>query len=118
MQILIYKTDLAVERAPDWLIPTTPVRLILEPDGSVGAYVSRPPAFFGLISGRPVRIGTLNGQASRLLAPALETGAALRVRVVELIPPHMAPGGRTRIAVSVWGDPDRLVRAIQHGASK
>lgn len=110
MQILIYKTGLLVERAPDWLAPNAPVRLHLETDGSVSAYADRPVGLFGLRPGGPVRIGALSQQARNLLVPALETGAALRVRIVELVPPHLAPDGRARIAISVWGDPDRLRR--------
>lgn len=117
MQILIYKTDLSVERAPGWLAPTAPVRLRLEADGSVGAYADRPAGLFGLRPGGPVRIGALTGQARDLLAPAIETGAPLRVRIVELVPTQIAPDGRARIAVSVWGDPDRLRRHSQLLAS-
>ena len=108
MQILIYKTDLTVERAPAWLAPTAPVRLVPEPDGSVSAYADRPPCLFGLRPGGPVRIGALTGQARDLLAPALAAGTPFRVRIVELVPSYVAPNRRPRIAVSVWGDPDRL----------
>lgn len=108
MQILIYKTDLSVDRAPGWLAPTAPVRLRLEADGSVGAYADRPAGLLGLRPSRPVRIGALSHQARELLRPALETGAPFRVRIVELVPPQLSPDGRPRIAVSVWGDPDRL----------
>ena len=108
MQILIYKTDLSVTQAPGWLAPNAPVRILIEADGSVGAYAERPAGLFGLRPGGPVRIGALSAQAQELLLPALETGAHLRVRIVELVPSHLAPGGQARIAVSVWGDPDRL----------
>lgn len=110
MQILIYKTDLSVERAPGWLAPTAPVRLRIEADGSVGAYADRPAGLLGLRPGGPVRIGALSAPARDLLGPALEMGAPLRIRIVELVPTHLAPDGRARVAVSVWGDPDRLRR--------
>jgi len=108
MQILIYKTDLTVERAPAWLAPTAPVRLIAEPDGRVSAYADRPSRLFGLIPGGPVRIGALSGVASGMLLPALVSGTTFRVRIVELIPAHLAPDERARISVSVWGDPGQL----------
>lgn len=57
MQILIYKTDLRVERAPAWLTPTAPVRLYLEDNGTVSAYAERPSRFFRLLPGGLVRIG-------------------------------------------------------------
>lgn len=108
MQILIYKTDLRVERAPAWLTPTAPVRLCLEDNGSISAYAVWPSSLFGLRPGGPVRIGALSSQAGSLLAPALRTNAPLRVRIVELVPPHLATNGQARVAVSVWGDPHRL----------
>lgn len=112
MQILIYKTDLKVNRAPAWLTPTASVRLIPEGDGSVGAYVNRVTRWFGLLeTTQSVRIGALNDRAQDLLAPALQTARPLRVRVVELVPSHLAPDGQARIAVSVWGDPKLLLRS-------
>lgn len=114
MQILIYKTDLSVERAPGWLAPNATVRLRVEVDGSVGAYADRPPDWFGLRPGGPVRIGTLNDPSRILLSPALETGPPFRVRIVELVPKHLAPDGRVRITVSVWGDPSWISRPAPH----
>jgi hypothetical protein len=108
MQILIYKTDLRVERAPAWLTPTAPVRLYLEDNGAVSAYAVRPSSLFGLRPGGPVRIGALSSKAGNLLVPALRTNAPLRVRAVELVPPHLTIDGQARVAVSVWGDLKRL----------
>jgi len=111
MQILIYKTALSVEQAPGWLAPTAPIQLFLEADGSVGAYADRPAGLFGLRRpGGPVRVGALSASAQDLLGPALATGAPLRVRIVEMVPTHLAPDGRARIAISVWGNPDSLRR--------
>jgi hypothetical protein len=110
MQTLIYKTELSVEHAPAWLSLTAPVQLCLEADGSVSASADRPATLFGFRRSGPVRIGVLTGQARDLLVPALETNAPLRVRIVELVPPHIAAGGRAQVAVSVWGDPDQLRR--------
>lgn len=110
MQILIYKTELQVEHAPRWLAPTTPVLIVPEADGTVSAYVERPRGWLRLFRRDAVRIGALSGQARDLLAPALETGAPLRVRIVEVVQAHHTPDERTRVAVSVWGDPNRLIR--------
>jgi hypothetical protein len=112
MQILIYKTDLTVDRAPGWLAPTAPIRLLREPGGLTGAYADRPSRFFGLLSGGLVRIGALGPEARDLLAPAIEAGKPLRVRIVELAQAHLAPDGRARIAVSVWGEPGWLSRSL------
>jgi len=108
MQILIYKTDLTVDRTPGWLVPTAPIRLIPEPDGITGAYADRPSLFFGLLPGGQVRIGALGLEARDLLAPAVEAGMPLRVRIVEMAQAHLAPDGRARVAVSVWGEPGWL----------
>jgi len=112
MQILIYKTDLTVDRTPVWLAPTAPIRLLPEPDGHTGAYAEGPSRLFGLLPGGRVRIGALGPEARDLLAPAIEAGKPLRVRIVELAQAHLAPDGRARIAVSVWGEPGWLSRPL------
>jgi len=104
MQILIYKTNLVVERAPIWLAPNSSVELRPQADHTVAAYVRRPsrwPTLFG--ASRPVRIGLLDEAAETLLRPAFEEGIALRVRIVELDQAHLTDDRRARISVSVWG---------------
>lgn len=44
-----------------------------------------------------------------LLSSVLETGVALRVRIVELHPAHLTTDRRARISVSVWGGVDKMV---------
>ncbi|MCL1629484.1 hypothetical protein M3N55_12155 [Roseibaca sp. V10] len=104
MQTLIYKTELAVERAPVWLAPNSPVELHSQADGTVAAFAQRPSGWltrFGL--SRPVRIGVLNEAAGDLLRPILDVRTPLRIRIVELQPAHLAADRRARISVSVWG---------------
>lgn len=105
MQVLIYKTDLHVERAPAWLAPMERVQLVLEPTGSIGAYVDRPTGWFGLFVVPAVRIGALRDDVKDLLISILETGVSLRVRIVELIPAHLSPCGCAQVSVSIWGRP-------------
>lgn len=104
MQTLIYKTELTVERAPAWLAPNSPVEFRPQVDGTVAAFARRPSGWTSVFWGeRPVRIGMLTEDAAMLVRPALETGIALRIRIVELHPTYLTPERRARISVSVWG---------------
>lgn len=104
MQLLIYKTELVVERAPSWLAPNAPVELRPQADGSVAAFAPSPSRWTSLFwRERPVRIGTLNEDAAMLVCSALEAGTVLRVRIVELRPAHLTADRRVRMSVSVWG---------------
>ena len=60
---------------------------------------------FGLGRLRKVKLGYLGEHTKALLMPALEIGAQLRVRIVELDAGHLRTNGCDRIAISVWGDP-------------
>ena len=103
MQTLIYKTELVVERAPACLAPNRKVELRLQADGTVAAFAQCPSGWFSMFwRERPVRIGVLTEDAAVLLRPVLETGIALRVRIVELHPTHLTADRRARISVSVW----------------
>ncbi len=78
-------------------------------DGQVGiwARVRRPWA--GLVPlWRETRLGHLGPMVSQILAPALDEGMPLRMRVVMLTPEHLAGSGVPEIHVSVWGDPRLL----------
>jgi hypothetical protein len=104
MQTLIYKTELAVERAPAWLVPNSPVELRLQADGSVVAFARRPSRwipFWG--EARLIRIGVLAEDVAMLLRPVIKAGIVLRVRIVELHPAHLTTNRLARISVSVWG---------------
>jgi hypothetical protein len=109
MQTLIYKTPLVVERAPSWLAPNSPVELRLQADGTVAAFAQRPSSWLSLVwPTRPVRIGVLHEEAGDLLCPILDAGITIRVRIVELLPAHLAVDRRARIGVSVWGSVTRI----------
>jgi hypothetical protein len=109
MQMLIYKTELVVERAPSWLAPDNPIELRPQADGTVAAFARRPPRWMSLFGeARTVRIGGLDETAGAHLRPALEAGLALRVRIVELHPSHLTTDRQARISVSVWGGAAKL----------
>jgi hypothetical protein len=109
MQTLIYKTPLVVERAPSWLAPNSPVALRLQADGTVAAFAQRPSSWltrFGL--SRPGRIGVLDEEAGDILRPIMDTGATLRVRIVEIQQAHLAVDRQPRISISVWGATSKI----------
>ena len=109
MQMLIYKTELVVERAPRWLAPNSVVELGVQADGTVAAFAQRPSTLLSMFGGGSfVRIGVLEEGAGVILRSALEVRSALRVRIVELHPPHLTADRRTRISVSVWGGAAKL----------
>jgi hypothetical protein len=58
---------------------------------------------------RPEALGDLGPVVGRILAPALRAGAQMRVRIVDLVPEHMAGSRAPRVYVSVWADPQRLL---------
>lgn len=107
MQPLIYQTTLEMERSPAWLTPGAPLELEAFEDGTVAAIAIRP-ARWPFRGGKRVRIGTLRSQAAGLARPMIASGTRIRVRIVVLVPAHLTPDGATRVAVSLWGDPDAL----------
>jgi hypothetical protein len=112
MQALVYKLDVVAEAVPSWLVPNDPVALALEPDRSVGVYVQPPERWVPFLPpARPVRIGCLGPRGSDLLRPALEAGARLRVRVVDLAHHTTAGAPQRRVALSVWGEAGALAGA-------
>ena len=91
---------------PASVTPGDAVGLRLEEDGAVTALLALPSRLpFGLGRPREFAAGKLGQKASQLLKPALETHAHLRVRVVEIEPAHLSHNGRSRLYISVWGDP-------------
>lgn len=91
-----------MERSPAWLSPGTPLTLRTFPDGSVKAIASWA-ARWPFRGEKRVQIGALRPEATELLCPLLDSGARLRVRIVALVPAHLAPDREARIAISVWG---------------
>jgi len=47
----------------------------------------------------------LGGQATKMLTHALQKQAYLRVRIVEVEPPHLSRSAQGAVFLSVWGDP-------------
>ena len=107
MQPVIHKARIlldATSKVP-CVAPGDPAHLIIDADFSISVWCKRPAKFkFGF--GRPKlsRIGVLEGYESQLIRPALEKNAEMRVRFVEVEPPHINKHGRTTIYISVWGN--------------
>ena len=81
--------------------------LVALPDGRIGVYARLRRRFLGLFPRDvSVMIGALGPHAATLIAPAVERGELLRVRIVDLTPEHLAtsPTG-AEVFISVWGDP-------------
>lgn len=80
------------------------------PDGRIGVFVQLRRRFLGLIPRQvTVLIGVLGPHACALIAPAVERGELLRVRIVGLTPEHLTAEGRgPEVHISVWGDPRHI----------
>ncbi|MDQ2066537.1 hypothetical protein Q9295_09135 [Xinfangfangia sp. CPCC 101601] len=79
-------------------------------DGQVGLWARVVRPWMGIIPvWRDGFIGQLGPVASEILAPAIEAGQKMRLRVVMLTPEHLAGDGQPEIHVSIWGDPKLLV---------
>jgi hypothetical protein len=90
-------------------------RLAAEGRVDIWARVYRP--LFGIIPRwRSTRLGHLGPVAAQILAPALQDGLSLRLRVVMLTPEHLAVGREPEIHVSVWGDPKLLLPFLEMAA--
>lgn len=107
MQPLIYKTTLDMERSPAWLTPGAPLELEALTDGPV-AVIARRAARWPFRGEKRVRIGTLRPQATEIARDLIRSGTRIRVRIVALVPAHLAPDGAARVAVSIWGDAGAL----------
>jgi hypothetical protein len=109
MQILIHKANVVRLQ-----LPVRGLRLglgeavvLVHDNASEVAVMAMLPSRlpFGLGRLRKVKLGYLGEHTKALLMPALELGAQLRVRIVELDAAHLRTDGCDRIAISVWGDP-------------
>ncbi|MDE3081521.1 MAG: hypothetical protein KGI94_15970 [Paracoccaceae bacterium] len=74
----------------------------------VWAEVARP----GFFRRRPrhVFIGQLGPEAAEQIHDGVKTGKFYRVRLVELIPPHLRKRGSSGVIVSVWGEETTVIR--------
>lgn len=74
----------------------------------VHAMLQRP--FLGLIPRQKrIYLGQLGPAASALVAPHLDRGGPLRVRIVGLTPEHLAGTDGPEVHVSVWGVLDTVI---------
>jgi len=78
-------------------------------DGRVGVRARLRQPILGLIPRhREGVIGHLGPLAEEIIAPSLAHGDSLRVRIIDLIPEHLANGFPPEVYISVWGDPRHL----------
>lgn len=113
LQPLIHKAavhSITVNVARTGLSIGAPAELHTLPDGRVGVFVQLKRWFLGLIPRQVMAlVGVLGPHATALIAPAVERGESLRVRIVGLTPEHLASeGAGPEIHISVWGDPRHI----------
>lgn len=78
-------------------------------DLAISANVRR--RFLGILPyRRQEQLGHLGPVVARILAPALQDGHPLRVRIVGITPEHLSGDRSPEVHVSVWGDPKHLTR--------
>jgi hypothetical protein len=78
-------------------------------DGRVGVFTRLRQPILGLIPRqRPGLVGHLGPVAEEIVAPSLAHGDTLRVRIIDLVPEHLANGFPPEVYISVWGDPRHL----------
>lgn len=78
-------------------------------DGRIGVFALLRQPILGFIPRqRPGLIGQLGPVAEEIVAPSLAHGDDLRVRIIDLVPEHLANGNAPEVYISVWGDPRHL----------
>ena len=111
MQPLIHKASvhLTAKTLPASVTPGDPVRLRLGDDGIITVILIIPSRLpFGLGRSREFLAGKLGKQATALLKPALQVSAHLRLRIVEIEPAHLSLNRRSKLYISVWGEPESI----------
>jgi hypothetical protein len=84
-------------------------RLDRLPDGRVGVFARLRQPLLGVIPRqREGLVGHLGPVAEEIIAPSLAHGDDLRVRIIDLVPEHLANGYPPEVYISVWGDPRHL----------
>jgi hypothetical protein len=79
------------------------------PDGRIGVFAQIRAPILGLIPRqRQALLGHLGPMAEEIVSPSLAHGDALRVRIIDLVPEHLANGYPPEVYISVWGDPRHL----------
>ncbi len=77
--------------------------------GGIGVFATLRRRWLGLFSRRvDMLLGELAESASNVVAPALERGDVLRVRIVDLTPEHLARDSTPGLHISIWGDPAHM----------
>jgi hypothetical protein len=105
LTVHVARTGLAIGDAA-WLDRLT--------DGRVGVFAMVRRPLLGLIPRRrPALLGHLGPLAEEIVAPSLAHGDALRVRIIDLVPEHLANGFPPEVYVSVWGDPRHLAPVLE-----
>lgn len=83
-------------------------------DGRIGVFARLSLPILGLIPRhRTGLLGHLGPVAEEIVAPSLAHGDPLRVRIIDLVPEHLANGYGPEVYISVWGDPRHLSPALE-----
>jgi hypothetical protein len=83
-------------------------------EGRVGVYAQLRQPILGFIPRlRPGLVGHLGPLAEEIVSPSLAHGDDLRVRIIDLVPEHLANGYPPEVYISVWGDPRHLQPVLQ-----
>lgn len=78
-------------------------------DGRIGVFAQlKRPILWIFPRWSPCLLGHLGPIAEDIVAPSLAHGDDLRVRIVALVPEHLANGYPPEVHISVWGDPRHL----------
>jgi hypothetical protein len=86
-------------------------------DGRIGVFAAIRQPFLGVIPRqRPALLGHLGPVAEEIVAPSLAHGDSLRVRIIDLVPEHLANGYPPEVYISVWGDPRHLAPVLEAAA--
>ena len=113
LQPLIHKapvTGLRVNVTRTGLCINDPAELRLLSDGQIAIFAMGHNGFLGQL--RPkcrLHLGSLGPAASTLILPAVQDDRHLRVRIVDLVPEHLAPDSGPVVWISVWGDANSLL---------
>ena len=105
---------LLVHVARTGLVLGDPAWLASTEDGRIGVFARFRHRIIGLLPRwRDGLLGHLGPVAQAVVAPSLAHGDDLRVRIVALMPEHLAKEAPPEIHVSVWGDPRHLQPVLQ-----
>lgn len=113
MQVLNHKAkvNLTIDPVSEGIRINHTASLLLNPDETVSVFVEKPLRLpFRAGATKRIMIGTLENQAATQLKPALQGSGHLRVRVVEVEPPHVTRTGIAAVFISVWGSGIDVVR--------